>query len=590
MQQDNNIKNKLQQLENQQLPDLSHMDEHWQQMQATLAPGSTGGKVISMNRWLWSITGIVLIATAIVITTHFLNKNNDKKIAAENIQPNRNTNKKIIAANVIQMPSGNSVSTNALMAEKTSPVTKRISVAKTTKNNPVQSDIIPPAKSDSNASTIKAIQPDRQLLLNNLLTEQEKKSQEFVIDNSRDTLLIGEEGSSLFIPSNTLGGSNEVKISLKEFYKQSDIILNKLSTTSNDNQLVTGGMVRITATVNGQPVNIQPNKAIRLYMPDTSSEMQHMQLFEGEEKQSPQNNRGKDISAKPMEVNWIPRNQYFNKLRTVTEVRVLDLRNEPWTVLEDAKGSTGCFIIADDAKLSRNNLRSVLKRKYGYYKIKFRNSWHRYNVMLGERPYKVVGGIGAPYTAVTTYSNRPIGDSVWMDKATADEYSLEITATRTYQVNNISRSSDNTIDSLLSYRNNTRSQNITKQNVFEKLKDKYYIDINSLGWINCDHFLNRTKLVEYAVNLKDSAANYYTMLVFTNIKSMMTGYLSGNNVVFSNVPEGEPVKIVSIGINKNGQPVMAIKETTISKKEESDLQFEEVASGNIKSSLSQMDK
>ncbi|MEI9957198.1 MAG: hypothetical protein WDM90_13055 [Ferruginibacter sp.] len=39
MQQDNNhIENKLRQLENQQLPDLSAMDAHWQQMQAALAP------------------------------------------------------------------------------------------------------------------------------------------------------------------------------------------------------------------------------------------------------------------------------------------------------------------------------------------------------------------------------------------------------------------------------------------------------------------------------------------------------------------------------------------------------------------------
>ena len=46
MQQDkNNIENKLRQLENQQLPDLSQMDGHWKAMGQLLSPGADVPKV-----------------------------------------------------------------------------------------------------------------------------------------------------------------------------------------------------------------------------------------------------------------------------------------------------------------------------------------------------------------------------------------------------------------------------------------------------------------------------------------------------------------------------------------------------------------
>jgi hypothetical protein len=606
MQQDNNIQNKLQRLENQQLPDLSHLDEHWQQMQAMLqTPGSTGGKVISMNRWLWMMAGIVFIAAAFFITTHFVNKSNNRRFTTETIQTKKIEDNKNAATIISKNPSIDSTSINELIAKKTSSVTKKNPVIKALKKDAALNNIILPIKVDSATSTVKTITPDKQSILNNLLKDLEKKAQEFTIDNSKDTVLTGAEGSSLLIPANTLGGSNEVKITLKEFYKQSDIILNKLSTTSNGNQLVTGGMVQVTATVKGQPVSIRPNKAIRLYLPDTSSErMQQMQLFMRQTISSPANKEnsadsheernssqrdtlGFSLTNNMAQINWIPKNQYFNRLRTVTQVRVFNIVNEPFKVIKTSKGDIAYFVISDYSKLSRAQLGSILKQKYGYDKIHIKHTWAD-NIFHSEKRESTYLRDSGWYDGNIGIA---IGDTIWINKSLAEHYNLQPIATRTFQENMLQSYTNSEIDNLLDFKQkiNKKPGSVTKQDVFEKLKDKYYIDINSLGWINCDHFLNRTKLVEYAVNLNDSAANYYTMLVFTNVKSMMSGYLSGNKVTFENVPEGEPVKIVSIGIDKNGQPIMAIKETIIHKEEETGLQFEQVAAGNIKSSLSKMD-
>ena len=79
------------------------------------------------------------------------------------------------------------------------------------------------------------------------------------------------------------------------------------------------------------------------------------------------------------------------------------------------------------------------------------------------------------------------------------------------------------------------------------------------------------------------------LLVFENINSMMNGYINGNKVLFPNVPAGMPVKIVSIGINKEGEAVYAVKQATTGKDELTGLQFETTSAAGLKTALSKID-
>lgn len=571
MQQDkNDIEEKLRQLDNQQLPDLSRMDEHWESMKLALQPTFTINQ--RKKKWLWFI-GLLLVAGT---TTLFIARKytaNEKEILSKVLTQQHEP--------LVDMPLADSF----VSQQPVVPVTPVVKNAGKTK--PVSAAILKPVAEnkevdlalqfDEKNSTLKAVNPDAQKILNELLGSLAKMAEEFVVDNSRDTTLFGAEGSSLYIPANSLGGGNEIKIRLKEFYKTSDIVLNKLSTTSNGEQLVTGGMVHISASVNDKPVNVLPGKAIKWFLPDTSKQMEQMQLFKGEER-------------KAGGINWINTGQGFNSPGSVIEVLVLDLRNEPFRTVESRNGTIGYFAVSENSKLSRAQLKSVLKEKYGYYKVRIRRTWR------GSLFQRFGNG-----TTMARYNG--IGDSAWVSKSAANLYNLPSNQTRLrqgysdYLFGNSTRSVLNRGSKRAKVVTGTRADSLSgKEDVFEfgnvsaELEKKYSVDISSLGWINCDRFYNdRREKINYYVDLQDTAINYFTMMVFSKMRSMMAGYVIGNKVQFDNVPMGESVKIISIGVDKKGETVMAMQETKINNKGLSGLPFESAAAPEIKSSLKKID-
>ena len=56
-----------------------------------------------------------------------------------------------------------------------------------------------------------------------------------------------------------------MKIAVREYYKYEDIIAAKLTTTFNGEQLITGGMLHISAEQDGKPVTIDAEKTPSLY-------------------------------------------------------------------------------------------------------------------------------------------------------------------------------------------------------------------------------------------------------------------------------------------------------------------------------------
>lgn len=304
-----------------------------------------------------------------------------------------------------------------------------------------------------------------------------------------------------------------------------------------------------------------------------------MQLFKGEEKKTG--------------VNWISTNQNFGWPFSITEVRVLDMRDEPIKGRITPKGDIGIFAMSKESKLSRTQFKTILKEKYGYYKVRIRREW-KSNFW-----HKLKGGSLARFDG--------IGDTTWVRKEVADKYKLEVTQTRIMQgsswgglfggsVLNVGfrrakLKKGSNVDTLQNGNLDTcDSRSEAFERGLDKLQEKYSVDVSTLGWINCDRFYNdRREKINYYVNLQDSAINYYTMIVFNKFRSMMAGYITGNNVQFSNVPIGETVKIISIGIDKNGDAVMAMKETKISKETFTGLQFESTSASTIKSTLRRED-
>ncbi len=538
MQQDKDIQNKLQQLENQQEPDTEHMDAHWQNMQSILKTGATG-KAMLKKPWLWVATITILITLLLWYHVGYNKGNGANTIATAN-------------------NNSNSSMTNTVTID-TSKKGKRIISIRTkryTSKWGIEQTVATGTSDSTQTGTV-----DRRSLLNALLNELAKSPGEFIIDNGRDTLLLGSDSSILFIPSNSLGGSDNIKISLTEFYKLSDIILNQLSTTSDTDLLETGGMINVTATVNGKPVELQKGQHITWYMSDTSKQVQQMQLFNGVK-----------INKS---INWLPQARYFNTTYTVTEARVLNIHDEPYEWDDPDGSSVAFFLMSDNCKMSKDSLKKLLTNQFPKYnkihvRSKLKNNF--FNRIFNLKSFRLTDSDAG------TDDFFSIGDSTWMEKTDADKYHLKPTAIRVTQHQSISISGE-------------EEDLLFKDSLAEQLNNRYRINITQLGWINCDHFWNdKREKVLYTADLGDSAINYYTVLVFKNERSIMLGRPDGNKVVFPNLPIGEPVKIISIGIAKNGERIFAMKDTVVSKEIFNGLTFESSSAPAIKTALVKLDK
>ncbi len=577
MQQDNTIENKLQELENLRLPDLSQMDAHWQQMQPMLQPAVTM-RPIRRWRWLWAVVAACIMGIVLVV---LMNKGGVEKIN--------------IVTNPLPLTT---------LAAKAPPVKDTLTVSPVLPSAVISiRQLVPPSGYDtqlpddlytSPQPRIDTVQfnlryldckdsgqsntplvissTQRQEMLANLFSQLEKPVSQYAINNSKDTLLHCTEGSSLHIPANSLGGSRELVLHIREFYTKADMVLHQLTTVSNKDQLVTGGMLHISATVNDQPVNILPNQSIRLYMANTGQDMTNMQLFMGEkttdrlptavaryDEQMLDVNNG----AASTYLNWTAQSRYFSNINVVArqEVRVLDLDDSQADITETRRGVKAVFYRDHSSVYSKQALKRMLQKKYGdsYRKIKVRQPWRR-NLLGKPRWMPVI----------------QIGDSVWISKEQADRQKLAYAATRTF-IASIPGRTDVVVDSIANEKMNRAAQ---------QLGTKYGVDINRLGWINCDRFYKTNPTTDFIVSLGDSAANYCTMLLFDRIQSLMNGYAAGKKVVFPQVPPGEKVSIISIGINRQGQPVYCIQPAVVTKEGFSGLRFETADAATIKSTLS----
>jgi hypothetical protein len=111
-------------------------------------------------------------------------------------------------------------------------------------------------------------------------------SQTFDIDGKQDNVVEGENGTVIVCPKgcflNRRGEIVEerVKIELSEALALEDMLLSNLTTTSNGQQLETGGMIYFNATANGEQLAINDDNPIRIEIP-TPDKKPGMMAYKG---------------------------------------------------------------------------------------------------------------------------------------------------------------------------------------------------------------------------------------------------------------------------------------------------------------------
>ena len=113
-------------------------------------------------------------------------------------------------------------------------------------------------------------------------------SQQFTINQDADTVLRGESGTIIRIYKGTFVDSTGqfvhgmINVSLKEAYSPSAIIMAGLTTISNGKHLMTGGMINLQASNNGNQLKIAKGKSIGIVVPTDKLDTA-MRIFKGVE-------------------------------------------------------------------------------------------------------------------------------------------------------------------------------------------------------------------------------------------------------------------------------------------------------------------
>jgi hypothetical protein len=548
-------------------PDNSRLHAHWQQMSTLLtAPATTpAGKKVrirtskSIIKYL-SGFAIVTVITIVAITSskHKKTVPSNSKIPVAAVTPVKPVTQKsnVTTVTKTEIPVKKEASETTAVSNKN----KKVPVIQATssrshKKQPVK---IPTTTLHVKKKTSKPVEedpvkpapqkPDAARMIAEFYNGFKKAPQEFLIKPNRDTTLVAKEGTKLIIPANVFVSkagaikSGIVKIIITEYYTYDDIVAAKLSTTSDGEQLVTGGMIHLDAESAGEPVQIAPNKTIDINMPAKNRD-DRMQLFVGASNMP--NLKGTDtVSATIIDnagINWRPVIGWTktNEQRKPM-VNTFDLSVDPIRV-NYGKKTTAKFYIANDLNMTKEEIRTQLQQRYkGYYdKIKLRR--------LGKRR-----------------SDENMIDTTYMDLSKATRLKLV--------------SKEDSARYAEKFIKDVTLLNKTDMSGFQ-------FTTGTLGWMNCDRFSKEPgPKVNFTINLGEGAENFVSQLVFTRFRSVMNCSYYGNRIRFANIPENEPVQLVSVGV-RDGKIVSCIQSITTSAKEVNNLNFEETTPAEFRKKL-----
>lgn len=381
-----------------------------------------------------------------------------------------------------------------------------------------------------------------------------KKSQFFTCKTDIETVLRGNEGTTLTIPKDcfeTETGSilrGIVQIELKEFLKTSDMILANLVTQSDEKLLETGGMIYLNATdLESNAVKIRSEEDIKITLPKPPK-AEEKQLFYGEKLP---NGR----------INWtLPKalGDNFNTLGFT----IVDQNPE------FPNGQAALFKFIDKnliyPKIAwKNNIEGTVYVSFTVNKSGLIN-----NVQVK----RGIGG-GCNEEAVRIIKSMPRwkpGRSNGIRVPT--NYTLPVH----FRLKDRNLPKNDTLTEIkdsLSF----ASDSVQLNKILE-IEDtqEYIMSTQKLGWINCDRFLNlqNTQRTDFVVwNNKPDAE---ICLVFKNYRTIVGAWSnSGTKAHFTGIPIGQPVFIVATSPD-GGKFNISVTETVISKDQSTTIELKAV--------------
>lgn len=444
--------------------------------------------------------------------------------------------------------------------------------------------------------------------------------------------------------------TGQVKIILQEYYKYSDMVAANLTTMSNGQQLASGGMVYIKAMQNGKQLQLKDYSPVALSMPTNKFDPQ-MQLFTsytGENKieasdktflnqDTAISERGfnKDVSGNnssisTRQINWTTSyNDYRytrkDSIQFSSKIMIIDFEDNPYKVTENGKRKA-FYAIPYDCKLSTQEVKKIMKEKNnGYYdKIFVKRKWRgkftkdvvNDDHMIGDSTelylqwalkWKYINKKDSLF-----YINEIIKNNLKWQNKNINSWSMVLNGNNVYfnreyfsklyikegSLDSIYKPLVDSLNIVVKKKNDSleivyrKQDSIYFKDIYknDSLVKDYKFSIKKLGWINCDRFTNYSNKTDYVIALpgKINTVGFTTNLVFTRVRSIMSGEVSENKIRFTNIPVGEPVYLIGLG-TKDGKVVSFIEKLKVTSSEAKLNSFSNITPEEFKNKIAMLD-
>lgn len=512
----------------------------------------------------------------------------------------------IVAGAILWVNSGDKtekiISTNSQQENKVVPVLTDSLVIKPTVNreivqNTANEDSV--LKTSSTKTISALIQTDTKMSVSDIYKHFDKQTQIFSIHTSRDTTIICKEGTSIEIKANSFISeksgkdiSGIVQVAVKEYYKISDIILSNLSTTSGNKILETGGMIHITATADYENCIIKQGRNIEIGFP-YSNKKDDMALFNGEwtkDKMEWELANTTSIVKENVEVVEITvQEAAFVVVEEMPEFPggvkaikkyIKENLQYPFSALKDKiEGKVYVNFIVDKFG-SLNNFRIAR----GLNNALDKAAVYVLNQMPAWKPGKQRGrAVSVSYTVPVEFA---LKDSVFTDDEIRQSKVFE-EKIKDLKYDSVTRSYITENKFIKEFEKNVKDDNFQKTTVADV--DRYVFSASQFGWINCDRFVDANNpKTNYSI-LIDEPNKTIVSVIFDRFKAIVPGSAESNRIIFKDVPVGEKITIVALK-TINNKIFLAVKETVLTDKEETVLDFQPVTIDLLKKEMKKLNK
>lgn len=418
----------------------------------------------------------------------------------------------------------------------------------------------------------------------------------FTIQTNRDTTIICKEGTTIYIKANSFISektgkeiSGIVQIAVKEYYKISDIILSNLSTTSGNKILETGGMLHLAATADNENCLLKQEHDIEIGFP-YSNKKDDMALFIGKwtsdkidwklDNTTSITNRIDEpvIMTEPEEAIFfiVEEMPEFPGGNIGLRKYISENTQYPYSALKDkieGKVLISCIIDAKGLPTNISVLRGVnsVLDKSASYLVRNMPKWKPGR--QGGKP------VAVSYTIPIAFSSK----------------SAELTIEEINQSKNFEKEIINLKVVYKTPKGNFKEEFENKKNDDNlnrtKVSDinRYLFSTSQIGWINCDRVYNDKREKRDFFVQTDESNCVNIQLVFKSIKAILPGLRKPNGFIFTNVPLGEKGTIVALKTVSN-KIFLAVKETEITDKEDTVLDFQPVTMDLLKKAMEKLNK